>query len=114
MLNASQHYDRDSLLGAHEAADDCADWAVNQYRKESAEQGAIYRAEQEREAERIRLIFESAERIDHCAWCNPQSCMWPKCSEMAATAGGPPSVPTRRNRRAQPVSWWARFFAWLP
>lgn len=54
---------------------------------------------------------------DRCIWCNPAvGCLWPRClPEMGCTAGGAPSVPTRRNRRpTRPhLSTWQRLLlAW--
>lgn len=50
-----------------------------------------------------RMATEPAQPTERCIWCHPAGCVWPRCTqaEMAVTAGGPPTVPTRRNRRRQ-------------
>jgi hypothetical protein len=64
----------------------------------------------------LQLVHDSTahptEPADGCVWCNPNvGCFWPRCQEMSATAGGSPTVPTRRIRRPTPLPalpWWRR------
>lgn len=69
MMSPSGHYDRDSVL--HDAADDFADWGLQQHRVTAIRMSEQYRREQEAEAERIRVLFESA---GHFASCKGASC----------------------------------------
>lgn len=70
----------------------------------------------------LRLVHDATapepEPGDRCIWCSPNvGCFWPRCQEMATTAGGPPTVPTRRVRRPTPLPtlpWWRRLaLRWL-
>lgn len=110
MFSPSNNYDRDSLLSAHEAADDCAEWAVNQHRIDALRLGAEHRAREDREAtQRLRVLMESG---NHFAQCRGHSCRQGRVAcreacdrpaEMACAAPDDKPMP----------GFWARFFGWL-
>jgi hypothetical protein len=109
MFSPSNNHDRDSLLGAHEAADDCAEWAVNQHRIDALRLGAEHRAREDREAtQRLRVLMESG---NHFAQCRGHSCRQGRvacreaCDRPAEMACAAPDD--------KPVSWWSKAFGWL-
>lgn len=56
----------------------------------------------------VKAAQKAAESVDRCDWCAPAGCVWPQCVDMPGTAGGPPTVPTRRARRLPNLPWWKR------
>lgn len=111
MFSPSNNYDRDSLLSAHEAADDCAEWALSHHRIEAIRLGEEQRAREFKEAtERNRVLMESgnhfAHRVCHGASCEqarkPCTENCPTFAEMACAAPDD-----------KPVSWWSKAFGWL-
>jgi hypothetical protein len=113
MFSPSNNHDRDSLLGAHEAADDCAEWAVNQHRIDALRLGAEHRAREDREAtQRLRVLMESG---NHFAQCRGHSCRQGRvaCREACNRPAEGILVHDDAQTDKPPLGWWGRHFGWL-